>query len=116
MLRLPTAILAFLIFILPVQSNALVTLDEVGTGALLITSKTPGKFVEAPRIASDFDITITGPIGRTRLTQHFVNPTEAWIEAVYVFPLPENAAIDTLKMVIGDQIIIGEIKEKKQAK
>ena len=116
MLRLPTAILAFFIFFMPLPSNALVTLDEVGTGALLITSTTPGEFVEAPRIASDFDITVTGPIARTRLTQHFVNPTEAWIEGAYVFPLPENAAVDMLKMVIGDRVIIGEIKEKQEAK
>ncbi len=115
MLRLTTAILAALVLTLPAAAD-LVSLSDVGTGALLIKSKTSGRFVEAPRIASDFDIAVTGPISRTRLTQHFVNPTDAWIEAVYVFPLPENAAVDTLRMVIGDRIIIGEIRERQQAK
>ena len=63
----------------------------------------PGKYVEAPRVATDFDITVTGPIARTRVTQQFNNPTEGWVEGVYVFPLPDNAAVDTLKMVIGER-------------
>ena len=116
MLRLLTASLAFLALGYSAMASILVTPRDVGTGALLIKATTPGKYVEAPRLASDFDITVTGPIGRTRLTQQFVNPTDGWIEAVYVFPLPEDAAVDTLKMVIGDRVIVGDIKEKWEAK
>lgn len=90
--------------------------SQMGTGALLLDTNEPGKYVEAPRVATDFDITITGPIARTRLTQQFKNPTNGWIEGKYVFPLPETAAVDTLKMVIGDRIIIGDIKERQDAK
>jgi Ca-activated chloride channel homolog len=90
--------------------------NQMGTGALLLKTTEPGKYVEAPRLATDFDITITGPIARTRLTQQFKNPTNGWIEGTYVFPMPENAAIDTLKMVIGDRVIVGDIKERQEAK
>jgi Ca-activated chloride channel family protein len=90
--------------------------SQMGTGALLLKTNEPGKYIEAPRVATDFDITVTGPIARTRLTQQFKNPTNGWIEGTYVFPLPENAAVDTLKMVIGDRIIIGDIKERQEAK
>ena len=38
------------------------------------------------------------------------------MEAVYVYPMSEGGAVDTLKMVIGDRVVIGEIKEKKEAK
>lgn len=93
-----------------------VTPGQMGTGALLLSTNEPGKYVEAPRIATDFDITVTGPIARTRLTQQFKNPTTGWIEGTYVFPLPDNAAVDTLKMVIGDRVIIGDIKERQEAK
>ncbi|MGD9925203.1 MAG: marine proteobacterial sortase target protein, partial [Pseudorhodoplanes sp.] len=46
----------------------------------------------------------------------FHPPTENWVEAVYVYPLPEDGAVDTLKMVIGERVIIGEIKERKTAR
>ena len=90
--------------------------SQMGTGALLLTTNEPGKYIEAPRVATDFDITVTGPIARTRLTQQFRNPTNGWIEGKYVFPLPETAAVDTLKMVIGDRVIVGDIKERQEAK
>ena len=48
--------------------------------------------------------------------QIFHNPTDGWVEAVYVYPLPEGGAVDTLKMVIGERIIVGDIKERKQAR
>src|SRR5204863_8925138 len=31
------------------------------------------------------------------------------------FPLPEDAAVDTLRMTIGQRVIEGEIKERKEA-
>ncbi len=39
-----------------------------------------------------------------------------WVEAVYVYPLPAGGAVDTLKMVVGDRVIVGDIKERQQAK
>ena len=38
-----------------------------------------------------------------------------WVEAIYVYPLPSGGAVDTLKMVIGDRVIVGDIKERQQA-
>ena len=73
-------------------------------------------YAEAPRLGADFDLTVSGPTVRARVTQIFHNPTKDWVEAVYVYPLPEDGAVDTLKMVIGDRIVVGEIKERQQAK
>ena len=39
-----------------------------------------------------------------------------WVEAVYVYPLPPGGAVDTLKMVIGDRVVVGDIKERQQAR
>lgn len=94
----------------------LVTPSQMGTGALLLGTNEPGSFVEAPRLATDFDITVTGPVARTRVTQQFRNPTNGWIEGTYVFPLSEKAAVDSLSMVIGDRIVVGEIKERQEAR
>jgi Ca-activated chloride channel family protein len=97
-------------------AGALVTPNDMKSGALLFKSGTQGQYVEAPRLATDIDVTISGPTARTRVTQRFMNPAKGWAEGVYVFPLPDNSAVDTLKMVIGNRAIVGEIKERKEAK
>jgi Ca-activated chloride channel family protein len=61
-------------------------------------------------------IDVNGPIIRTRVTQRFQNPSKGWVEGTYVFPLPENSAVDTLKMQIGDRFIEGEIKAREEAR
>ena len=98
------------------QATHYVSPNDMGTGSLLFKSDQPGKFVEAPAVATDFDITVTGPIIRTRVTQRFENPADGWVEGVYVFPLPDGSAVDTLKMVIGNRVIVGDVKEKQEAK
>lgn len=98
------------------QPTHLVSPNDMGSGALLFKSTDPGKYIDAPAVASDFDVTVTGPIARTRVTQRFENPADGWVEGVYVFPLPEGAAVDTLKMVVGGRVIIGDVKEKQEAK
>ncbi|MBO6906166.1 MAG: marine proteobacterial sortase target protein, partial [Parvibaculum sp.] len=98
------------------DTGGLVKLNDVESGALLFNSKEPGKYVPAPLLATDVKIDVTGPIARTRVTQQFINPGDGWVEGKYVFPLPENSAVDTLKMVIGDKVIEGKIKEKEEAR
>jgi Ca-activated chloride channel homolog len=94
----------------------LVSLSDIRSGGLLLKAKTPGKYVEAPRLQTDIDVKVTGVISRTIITQRFKNPSTGWVEGIYVFPMPENAAVDTLKMQIGDRFIEGLIKERKEAK
>ena len=87
---------------------------EMRSGALLL--KDGERFVEAPQLGTDIDLTVSGPTARARISQIFRNITNSWVEAVYVYPLPDGAAIDTLKMVVGDRIIVGDIKERQAAK
>ena len=82
----------------------------------MFQTQTPGIYIEAPMVATDVEMDIAGPIIRTRLSQTFKNTTDQWVEGTYVFPLPENAAVDRLRMVIGGRLIEGQIKEKVQAK
>jgi len=89
---------------------------EVSSGSLLLQSSMPGRYVEAPLVAADVKMDIAGPIIRTKLTQRFTNPTQQWVEGVYAFPLPEGAAVDTLKIIIGDRFIEGDIKERQEAR
>lgn len=91
-------------------------INETQDGSLLFKTDVAGEYVKAPMVATDVDINVAGPIIRTTLSQTFKNTTSEWVEGIYVFPLPENAAVDHLKMVVGGRLIEGQIKEKVEAK
>ena len=95
---------------------ALITPNDVKAGSLLLKSTEGGKYLEAPRLATDFNVTVSGPTARTIVTQRFENPADGFVEGVYVFPLPENSAVDTLKIIAGNRVIVGEVKERQEAK
>ncbi|MBU6463438.1 MAG: marine proteobacterial sortase target protein [Bradyrhizobium sp.] len=88
--------------------------SEARSGSLLF--KTDDGYVDATRLGVDVDLTVSGPTIRARVTQIFRNPTQDWVEATYVYPLSAGGAVDTLKMVVGDRVIVGDIKERQQAK
>ena len=73
-------------------------------------------YINAPTLHTDVRIDITGMVARANVKQTFTNPDKIWQEGIYVFPLPEDAAVDYLRMQIGERIIEGQIKEKRQAK
>ncbi|MYH70949.1 MAG: VWA domain-containing protein, partial [Gammaproteobacteria bacterium] len=61
------------------------------------------------------DAAIAGHISTVRVTQQFANPFDTKIEAVYVFPLPQQAAVSEFLMVIGERTIRGILREKEEA-
>jgi Ca-activated chloride channel family protein len=83
-------------------------------GSLLF--KAEGGYVAAPIQKTDVSITVTGMIARARVSQHFRNPAPIWMEGIYVFPLPENAAVDHLDMRVGERLIEGQIHEREAAR
>ena len=90
-----------------------VALDGVGCGSLLLPTAAPGLYIPAPTLDTEVAIEITGFIARTRLRQRFQNPAGETVEAVYVFPLPDRAAVDTLRLRVGERTIEGEIHERQ---
>lgn len=58
---------------------------------------------------------ISGNLSRVELTQTFENPFTEPLEAIYVFPLPDEAAVDDMEIKIGDCIIKGNIKKREEA-
>jgi Ca-activated chloride channel family protein len=97
------------------QAPVYVKPGEERSGALLLR-RDGDRFVEAPLVATDVDMTVSGPTARARVTQLFHNPTDGWVEAIYVYPLPEGGAVDTLKMVVGERIIVSDVMERQSAK
>ena len=92
--------------------------DEVKQGSLLFKNDQghTNNFTQAPTLDTDVHIQITGMTARAIVKQKFHNNSADWKEGIYVFPLPENAAVDQLRMHIGERIIEGQIKEKQQAR
>jgi Ca-activated chloride channel family protein len=58
---------------------------------------------------------IAGNVSRVEVTQTFENHFTEPLEAVYVFPLPDEAAVDDMEIKIGDRIIKGNIKKREEA-
>lgn len=87
--------------------------DEVKIGSLFVKSK--HGFYSSLTQESNYQVNITGLLARVDLTQNFINESDTFIEAIYVFPLNESAAVNSLKMEIGNRIINGVIKEKVEA-
>lgn len=75
-----------------------------------------GVYIEALQMQTDVDYEVTGSIARAKIKQQFENSSSLWAEGIYVFPLPEKTAVDHFRMVIGERIIKGQIKERITAK
>ena len=93
----------------PLNENGM-TLRDVTQGSLLFKTHERGRYRPAPMLKTDVSISVTGIMARTTVTQEFTNPgrdKDDWAEGIYVFPLPDSAAVDHLRMKIGDRIIDG---------
>lgn len=71
--------------------------------------------LKALLLSTDIDVSVTGPIVRAIVTHRFRNTYTDWMEGVYVFPLPESSAVDTLRMRVGSRFIEGELQERMAA-
>ncbi|WP_446011840.1 marine proteobacterial sortase target protein [Candidatus Electrothrix sp.] len=98
------------------QEERSVTPDQVQQGELLLPGAEPGKYRPAPMLSMDVDIQVSGIVARATVKQHFTNDSEQWVEALYVFPLPDESAVDHLEMRINDRVIIGKIQKKERAR
>ncbi len=81
--------------------------------ALDATGKAKGL---CPLKHTDVRAEISGFISRVVVTQQFQNPFKDKIEAVYTFPLPQNAAVDDMTMIVGERTIRGKILAREEAR
>ncbi|RUO90674.1 VWA domain-containing protein [Corallococcus sp. AB018] len=65
---------------------------------------------------TEVDAEVSGFLASVTVTQVFENPYSAPLEAIYVFPLPELAAVDGMEMHIGERVITGVIQTREQAR
>ncbi len=87
--------------------------DRMRSGALLLRPAGDGAgahYRHAARRGTDVAIRVSGAVVRTTLTQTFRNTSGRAVEGLYVFPLPEAAAVDALSLQLGDRSIEGAIR------
>jgi Ca-activated chloride channel homolog len=93
--------------------------DEPGSGTMLALVAPRGGAttteVPLPLRHTDVHAVVTGYISAVDVTQQFENPYDEKIEAVYLFPLPEKAAVNEFVMTIGERKIRGILREKEEA-
>ncbi|MDO8599731.1 MAG: VIT domain-containing protein [bacterium] len=85
-------------------------------GTLHILVKEGEQPKEFPLKHTDVVADIAGHLSHVTVTQEFVNPYEEPIEAIYVFPLPEDAAVNRMEMHIGDRVVKAVIKTREEAR
>ncbi|WP_431909394.1 VIT domain-containing protein [Nonomuraea jabiensis] len=69
-----------------------------------------------PLESVDVNADISGLIAGVEVTQGFRNPFDVTLEATYVFPLPDRAAVTGFRMEADDRVIEGVLKERAQAR
>ncbi len=65
---------------------------------------------------TDVKAHISGSVAYVDVTQEFTNPSKVPVEAIYTFPLPEKAAVNGMEFRVGGRVIVGQIKERQQAR
>src|SRR5258708_6043115 len=84
-------------------------------GALQVIDPNGKPKALCPLKHTDVKAQISGFLSRVVVTQEFENPFKEKIEAVYTFPLPQEAAVDDMTMVVGERTVRGKILRREEA-
>ncbi len=69
-----------------------------------------------PLMSLDVEGRIDGLLSQVTVRQTFVNATGEPLEATYIFPLPDRAAVTDFRMAVAGRVIEGVLKERGQAR
>ena len=104
--------LTSLYFLKPVSVEA----AGATSGSLRILGKNGSVTGTCPLQHTEVRGAIDGFLARVTVTQTFANPAAQNIEAVYTFPLPDNAAVDDMTIQVGQRTVRGVIKKREEAR
>ncbi len=74
-------------------------------GSFLLKSAFQVGYVATPRVKADADVTVTGVLARTTITQHYRNTTATTADGLFVFSLPDDAELYGISLNIGERAI-----------
>ena len=103
------------IILWPAQSTVSAASDP-SAGSLGIIGKDGSIKSTCPLRHTEVRGAISGFLARVTVRQRFENTASQKIEAVYTFPLPDNAAVDDMTIQIGSRTVRGVIRKREEAR
>jgi Ca-activated chloride channel homolog len=95
------------------ENQTLVSQDPAAGSFMLRAGS--ADYAPALLLGTAVDVEITGPVAKVVVRQQFYNQSSDYLEGKYVFPLPENAAVNAMSLQIGERMIKGQIQAKEEA-
>ncbi|MHC4858466.1 MAG: VIT and vWA domain-containing protein [Planctomycetota bacterium] len=86
------------------------------TQGSLLAKGPEDQLLDMPLEHTDVRAEVSGAVARVTVRQTFKNPFEEPIEAIYVSPLPHEAVVTDMLIVVGDRRIRGLVKPREEAK
>src|SRR6266567_3811644 len=83
--------------------------QHVTEGSLYAVDRQGKELGECPLKSTSVKADISRFMARVSVKQEFQNSFTEPIEAVYVFPLSQNGAVDDMTMTVGERVIKGKI-------
>ena len=97
-----------------IESQA-INFDDITQGMLLYRQQS-GAWAPSLPLDTQVVMQVSGLSNRVSVKQVFRNNTEFVLNGQYLFPLPNEAAVDSLRLHIGQRVIEGQIHPKAEAK
>lgn len=97
-------------------AKASAAVNEPTEGTLYTIDKDGRPVGVCPLKHTDVNAEVSGFIARVSVVQEFTNDSRTPLEAVYKFPLPHDAAVDNMEMIIGKRVVKAQIKKKEEAR
>jgi Ca-activated chloride channel homolog len=126
MLRRSSSILVVLLFVLATFARGASAQAPPSPGDVTILVFTdPGEIPhlevagearKLPLKHTDVRANVRGGVAEVAVTQTYENPSDKPIEARYIFPLPENSAVYSMRMTIGERVVEAVVREREEAK
>ena len=105
-------IIAVLLVLLVIRTETAIAVEQ--EWGLQMKSES-GVFTEMA-VDTNIQLNIAGLVARVEITQQFTNNGMHWAEGIYRFPLPAGAAVDRMRIKVGERVLEGEIQQKEDAR
>lgn len=98
------------------QSASAQSTTAIAHAGMLYLQQDDAALQPALHLETQVAMDVEGMVSRVTVKHRFVNDSPHWQEGVYMFPLPEDSAVNRFRMILSDRVIIGEIHEREEAK
>ena len=95
--------------------NKKIKIRDIKAGTLIKKISGSEEYEILPNMETIVNIKIDGMVSETKMEQVFINNSSDPIEAIYIFPINHNAAVNDMKFIVNNRIIETKIKEKSVA-